>query len=103
MHTYLSGGNLHKYDSATLLSELDKDRMRKKKAAEEELIKKRNNGKIEEHYKDYLIKLNSDIPLEFIRPLQDKFCIKYDEMTSKPQYHDPLNDKKIAEEVGKYG
>jgi hypothetical protein len=47
MHTYLSGGKLYKYDSATLLSELDKDRMRKKKAAEEELIKKRNNGKIE--------------------------------------------------------
>jgi hypothetical protein len=29
MHTYLSGGKLHKYDSATLLSELDKDRERK--------------------------------------------------------------------------
>ena len=33
--------------------------------------------------KDYLIKMNSDMPLDFIRPLQDKFCIKYDEMTSK--------------------
>lgn len=92
MHTFISGGNLYKYDSTTLLSELDKDRLRKKKAAEVELEKKKNNGKIEENYKDFLIKLNSDIPLEFIRPLQDKFCIKYDEMTSKPLYHDPLND-----------
>ena len=63
MHTYLNGGNLYKYDSATILSELDKDRMRKKKADEEELIKKKNKGKIEKKFKDYLIKLNSDIPL----------------------------------------
>ena len=92
MHTYLYGGNLYKYDSATLLSERDKDRMRKQKAAEEELIKKKNKGKIEKKFEDLLIKLNSDIPLEFMRPLQDKFCIKYDEMTSKPKFHDDLND-----------
>jgi hypothetical protein len=36
-----------------------------------------------EKTEDYLIKMNSDMPLDFIRPLQDKFCIKYDEMTSK--------------------
>jgi hypothetical protein len=43
------------------------------------------------------------MPLDFIRPLQDKFCIKYDEMTSKALIEDDLNDKRIAEEVGLYG
>ena len=52
---------------------------------------------------DYLIKMNSEMPLDFIRPLQDKFCIKYDEMTSKALIEDDLNDKRIAEEVGLYG
>ena len=56
-----------------------------------------------EKTEDYLIKMNSEMPLDFIRPLQDKFCIKYDEMTSKALIEDELNDKRIAEEVGLYG
>ncbi len=39
MHTYLYGGNLYKYDSGTLMSELDKDRMRRKKMAELQKLK----------------------------------------------------------------
>ena len=56
-----------------------------------------------EKTEDYLIKMNSEMPLDFIRPLQDKFCIKYDEMTSKALIEDDLNEKRIAEEVGLYG
>ena len=43
------------------------------------------------------------MPLDFIRPLQDKFCIKYDGMTSKALIEDDLDDKRIAEEVGLCG
>jgi hypothetical protein len=45
-----------------------------------------------EKTEDYLIKMNSEMPLDFIRPMQDKFCIKYDEMTSKALIEDDLND-----------
>jgi hypothetical protein len=31
-----------------------------------------------EKTEDYLIKFNSDMPLDFIRPFQSKYCIKYD-------------------------
>lgn len=91
MHTYLSGGNLYKFDSGTLQSELDKDRLRRQKIAQVQKLKKAK-GKFEEKSQDYLIKMNSDTPLDFIRPLQDKFCIKYDEMTSKPKFKDLLSD-----------
>jgi|LauGreDrversion4_2_1035121.scaffolds.fasta_scaffold182988_1 hypothetical protein len=60
-------------------------------------------GHFEEKSEDYLIKMNSDTPLDFIRPLQNKLCIKYDEMSSKPKFHDLLTEQKIAEEVGTYG
>ena len=56
-----------------------------------------------EKTEDYLIKFNSEMPLDFIRPFQDKYCIKYDEMTSKCLIEDELNDKKVAEEIGQYG
>ena len=35
--------------------------------------------------------------------MQNKFCIKYDHMTTKAVVEDELNNQRIAEEVGKYG
>ncbi len=98
MHTFLPGGNLYKYDPNTLMSELDKDRLRRQKISDiywTKVAKGLISDKKPEKTEDYLIKLNSDMPLDFIRPLQDKFCIKYDEMTSKPIIQDELTDKKI--------
>jgi len=106
MHNFLSGGNLFKYDANTLQSELDKDRQRRQRLHRIYLSKVAKGLITEdkpEKTEDYLIKMNSEMPLDFIRPLQDKFCIKYDEMTSKALIEDDLNDKRIAEEVGQYG
>ena len=69
MHKFIPGGNLSKYDSSTLFCEIDKDRMRRQKLAEIKLLRAKKGKIIEEKYEDYLIKLNSDMPLDFIRPL----------------------------------
>ena len=60
-------------------------------------------GYFEQKSEDYLMKMNIDTPLDFIRPLQNKLCIKNDELSSQPKFQDILTEQKIAEEVGTYG
>ena len=60
-------------------------------------------GHSEQKSEDYLMKMNLDTPLDFIRPIQNKLCIKNDELSSQPKFQDILTEQKIAEEVGTYG
>lgn len=72
MHTFLSGGNLYKYDPNTLFSELDKDRKRREKLSRDywdKVAKGLIDDSKPQKVEDYLIKMNSDMPLDFIRPL----------------------------------